>query len=268
MKQQLKCPARSWQIYLIMTVASFCLGRQANAEPLDYTSKIWLAQQNSNPSISNISARELFRKAYENRYTWNPQFPGYTATVEVGQGKENYRGRVRLNADLSVEVTGIDNKDARQMIENQLRMIAIHRRQVPFEAEHKNNIFKLGTTDKNGAVEIMAQGNRTEASYKVLNQQIVQVNRLLGPHSVTVNVVDSQIVPEGYLATQYQTIVREPQTKQIVGRQESKDTYKKIGDYHILSRQVIQNVEQGQSSTTELQFTDINLISAKTTNQN
>jgi hypothetical protein len=32
------------------------------------------------------SARELFQAAYENRYTWDANFPGYTATVELKEG--------------------------------------------------------------------------------------------------------------------------------------------------------------------------------------
>ena len=32
------------------------------------------------------SARELFQAAYENRYTWDKNFPGYSADIEIKQG--------------------------------------------------------------------------------------------------------------------------------------------------------------------------------------
>lgn len=72
-----------------------------------------------------------------------PQFPGYTAAVEFKQDKENYRGHVRINPDLSVEVTGIDNEDARQTVENQVRMLVVHRQRVPFEVFTKIALSNL-----------------------------------------------------------------------------------------------------------------------------
>jgi len=210
-----------------------------------------------------ISALELFRQAYENRYTWGPQFPGYTATVELKQGKEDYKGHIRLNPDMSVEVTGIDKEDARQTVENQLRMIIIHRRRVPFEVAHKNSTFRLGTTHGTDAVEIFErQGDQKESRYQLSHQQLVQVNRLLGQTAVTVNTHASEVTPEGYLATRYRTIFRQPQTQQVLGEEELRDTYKKIDGYYVLKHQVIHDFEQGQRTTTELNFADIQLLSS------
>lgn len=154
----------------------------------------------------SISARELFRSAYENRYTWDLQFPGYTAVVELKHGQESYKGRIRVNPDMSVEVTNINEEDARQAVEDQVRMSNIHRRRIPFEVAHKNSTFKLGTTDTTGAVEIFEQyADKTEAHYKVFKQQLMQVNRVLGQTAVIVNVLNSEVTPEDYLATHYRT---------------------------------------------------------------
>lgn len=42
---------------------------------------------------------------------------------------------------------------------------------------------------------------------------------------------------------------------------ESKDTYKKIGGYYVLTRQIINMSEQGKRTTTELNFSDITPLS-------
>ncbi len=152
MKRQSKL-LTSWSLSLVVTLAGLGWVMPITAQAVDLTNGILLSEK-TDSLTSAISARDLFRSAYQNRYTWNSEFPGYTAIVEIKQGEENYKGRIRLNPDLSVEVTGIDNKDARQAVENQLAMIAVHRRQVPFEIAHKNSTFKLGATDRTGAVEI------------------------------------------------------------------------------------------------------------------
>lgn len=261
--QLLKHRKRCWSVCLMVALAMLEIGIQkVDVQALPYTATDLLSQQLSSTSSLNISATEFFRKVYENRYTWNKQFPGYTAAVEFKQGKENYKGQVRVNPDLSVEVTGINNEDIRKTLENLLSVNVVHRRQVPFEVAHKNSSFKYGATDKTGTVEIVAQG-KIESRYKVLNQQIKQVNRLLGPHSVTVNTLDSIATPEGYLATRYRTTYYEPQTKQVVAEEESEDSYEKIGGYYVLSSEVIHTLEDGQHITTQLKFTDIKLVSGK-----
>lgn len=258
MKQKLQYKA-CWSLSLFVALVSLNLKTQVTAQPL-YHTKIFLSSEtNSSPLTSTASAREIFRNAYENRYTWSSQFPGYTATVEIKQGQERYKGLLRVNPDLSVEVTGIENKNARQSVENQLGMIAVHRRTVPFKVAHNNSSFRLGSTDSNGAVEIFQQEGKMETRYKVLNQQIKQVNRTLGPHLVTVDTLDTEITPEGYLATRYRATFRDPQTKKVLGEMESQDDYKKIGSYYVLAHQIIHSSEQGEQTSTELNFTNFRL---------
>ena len=260
MKQRVKFQFWWWGLAVIVALVGSNLGNQTKAQTLHSTNTVLLSQKTDNTS-STISVRDIFRNAYENRYTWDPQFPGYTAAVEIRQGKENYRGYIRLNPDLSVKVTSISNEDARQSVEDQLGMVAVHRRRVPFEVAHKNSIFRFGTTDKDGAVEIFQQGDKTEAHYKVFRQQIKQVNRILGPHAVIVDTLNTQVTPEGYLPTRYQTMFRDTQTKEVLEEMESEDTYKKIGGYYVLSRQVTHISKQGERTTTELNFTDIQPLS-------
>ena len=82
------------------------------------------------------SARELFRAAYENRYTWDENFPGYSADVEIKQGDEVYTGKARINSDLSVEVTGIEDEKVQESVYNQMRDIVTHRKRSSFEKAH------------------------------------------------------------------------------------------------------------------------------------
>lgn len=263
MKSRLKRQVR-WSLSIVTILAGLNLGLQTRAEPLQPSDPISSLETTTNSlAQNNISAYKLFRNAYENRYTWDSQFLGYTAVVEVKQDNEAYRGQIRINPDLGLEISGIDKKDIRQTVENQMRMLIVHRQQVPFEVVHKNSTFTFGTTDKTGAVEIIQKGDKSNANYKILNQQVVQVKRILGPHSFTVDTLDTQISPEGYMATRYRTTARQPQTNQFLAEEVSNDTYKKIGRYYLPARQVVQHTERGEQSKVELNFTDIQLLPGK-----
>ena len=194
--QQLKCQILYWSLSLALAIVSNIMTFSNVAHANTQANVSQSIQNTSSTETSTGSARDLFRAAYENRYTWNNQFPGYTAAVELQQGKEDYRGYIRVNPDLSVEVTGIDKEDAHQTVASQLRMIITHRQRVPFEVAHKGQTYQIGATDQTGAVEIFEKGDTTDSHYKVLHQQLTQVNRTLGQTAVTVNLLDSLVTPE------------------------------------------------------------------------
>ena len=60
------------------------------------------------------NARDLFRAAYEHRYTWDSNFPGYSADVELKQNEEIYTGHISIKPDMTVEVSGIDDEEVQQ----------------------------------------------------------------------------------------------------------------------------------------------------------
>jgi hypothetical protein len=255
MNQRLKPQFWQWSLSIIAILTGLSL-----VQPLVLADTLSSPKPTDNSSVPSVSASEMFRKAYENRYAWNSQFPGYTAVAAIKMGKEEYKGEIRLKPDLSVEVTGIDNKDASQAVKDLLSMIVIHRRQTPFAVAHKGNSFKFGSTDKNGFVEIFQEG-KVKAHYKVSQNQLKQVNRLLGDIAVTVDVLDFEETPEGYLATKYRTIFRQPQSGKAMGTQEDKDTYEKISGYYLPTSKVVRSVdEKGQETSAEVTFTNIRLL--------
>ena len=259
--QQLKRQILSWILILILAIASNIIGFPNVAHALTQAS---LSQSNSHPSsteTSTNSARDLFRNAYENRYTWDEQFPGYSAEVSIRYDKALYHGLVRINPDLSVATTGINSEAVRQLVVNQLRMVSIHRKRVPFEAIHGLSTFELEGTDDTGAVKIQEVGNEMDSHYKVQEQKITQVNRLIGQVAVTVNTLGFIKPPEGYLAAHYQTTFSDAQTGEVLQQQDVSDNYDKIGKYFLLARRVIRSSEPGQSEQdqppdTLIQFND------------
>lgn len=192
-------------------------------------------------------AGDIFRNAYESRYTWDEQFPGYSAEVSVRYGKGLYHGVVYVNPDLSVKTAGINNEEVRQLVENQLQMEVTHRRRVPFATRHGSSTFELEGNENTGAVKIREVGDGMDSHYRVQDGKIIQVNRTQGNVAVTVDTLGFIKPPEGYLAGHFQTTFRDPQTGEVLEVQEVSDNYDKIGKYFLLSRRVIRTDEPGRS---------------------
>jgi hypothetical protein len=207
------------------------------------------------------SAQELFQAAYENRYTWDANFPGYTAAVEFKDGDRVFTGTVAVKANLSAEVMGIDDETARNSIIGQLREVAIHRVRRTFAETHGKNTFSYGETDATGAVEILMGGKSEGDRYKVRNNQVCHVHRHIHGILVTIDTFSSHDTGAGYLSHRYDSVYTDPATGEVKsGKIVFEDNYQKVGDYQILSQRIIESVENGQPHKTEYNFTNIQLL--------
>lgn len=206
------------------------------------------------------SARELFRSAYENRYTWDANFPGYSADIEIKQGDEVYTGNVRIKSDLTVEVIGLEDEKVQESVYNQMRDIVTHRKRSTFEKAHGKNEFSLGEADATGAVEILVKGDAMGSNYKVRGTEICQVSRVMGPMAFTINTNDSLDTGEGYVSTGYNAIFRDAKTGNLKAKREFEETYEKVGNYYVMTRQVVHAIDGDNRITTEFNFSNIKLL--------
>ncbi len=205
-------------------------------------------------------ARELFQTAYEHRYTWDENFPGYSADVEIKQGDEVYSGSVRINSDLTVEVTGFTDEKVQESVYNQMRDIVTHRKRSSFAQAHGKNEFSLGETDSTGAVEIAVKGDAMGSNYKVRGKEISQVSRVMGPMAFTINTNSSLDTGEGYISSGYNAIFRNAKTGELKGKREFEDTFEKFGDYYVMTHQFVKAIEGDSRITTEFTFSNIRLL--------
>ena len=206
------------------------------------------------------NARDLFQVAYENRYTWDENFPGYSADIELKQGEEFYTGKIRINKDLSVEVTGIEDETVQESIYTQLRDVVTHRKRAFFEKAHGKNEFSLGNQDDTGALEILVKGDSMGSNYKIRGKEICQVSRVMGRMAFVIDTKESLDTGKGYVSTGYDVVFRNPQTNELIKELKFEDSYKAMGDYYVMTRQVVHSTEQGQQTTTEFNYKNVKLL--------
>ena len=212
-------------------------------------------------TTTKVTAQDLFRAAYENRYTWDKSFPGYTAEITYKDGNKIVKGTARVNPDLKAEVLDVDNEEAQKAIHNQLWEIAVHRIRRSFDDTHGDNSFSDGDTDETGAVEIFVGGKAAGDKYKLRNNEVCLVHRHIHGIVVTINTFSSHDTGEGYLSHQYDSVYHEPKTgEQKGGKSNFTDEYQKVGKYFILNRRVISTEISGKTSVQEFIFDNIKLF--------
>ena len=212
-------------------------------------------------TITQISAQELFRAAYQNRYTWDENFPGYTADITYKYNDQVITGQVRIEANMKAEVLNVEDEAAKKAIHGQAWEIAVHRVRRAFEQTHGANTCRLGNTDATGAVEIFLGGKSEGDKYKVRNNEVCHVHRLIHGTFVTIDTFSSHDTGEGYLSHTYNSVYHDPETgTQKGGKSDFTDEYEKVGNYYILNRREINTEIAENISIQDFIFTNIELL--------
>ncbi|MEB3291279.1 MAG: DUF3386 domain-containing protein [Leptolyngbya sp.] len=210
---------------------------------------------------TQIAAQDLFRAAYENRYTWGQDFPGYTADITYTDNGQIYRGKAKVGPDLKPEVTGIDDEAAQKAIHGQLFEVAIHRVRRSFESTHGANTFRYGETLADGSVEILMGGKAEGDKYHIRNHEVSMVHRHIHGVVVTIHTFSSHDTGAGYLAHRYDSVYHDPQTGvQKGGLSTFEDNYEAVGGYYILSHRHLETTTDDGPQVQDFVFSNIALM--------
>lgn len=203
------------------------------------------------------SARELFRAAYENRYTWDAHFPGFEADCTLLLNGETHSSKVSIQPDLSVSVETADPK-VQEWLTNQMKDVVTHRKRSDFEQAHGKHRFDYdGETDETGAVPVTVGGDAMGSNYKLRDNQVVQVSRVMGRVAFTINHLAKLDTGSGYISTAYNAVFKNPQTGDVVRQSKFEDTYEPIVGYYVMTKQVVHTREGDNSTLTELALNNI-----------
>lgn len=210
------------------------------------------------------SARDFFRAAYENRYTWDSSFPGYTADVTYRCGDQEFHSQATVSPDPRMgykgEINGIEDEDVSNAVRGQLWEIAVHRVRREFEKTHGNNTFRFGETKPDGAVELLMGGKAEGDRYEVRNDEISLVHRHMHGTVVTIHTYSSHNTGAGYLSHEYDSVYADPKTgEQTSGVSLFTDEYDQVDGYWILTRRAIA-AKGSDAPTAEFLFSNIKLL--------
>ena len=179
----------------------------------------------SAPVKPGSDLREVFRRAYETRYTWEPGFSGYKGNCIWQQDDQRVEGRFEIGADLKAKVEGIDDEQVLKAINSQLWEVAIHRVRRSFEQTHGENTFTAGDTDAVGT-EVLVGGKGEGDRYRIKGDVVTMVHRHIHGTVVTIFTTEVTDTGSGYLSHTYTSQYADPASGEARGGRSSfKDTF-------------------------------------------
>ena len=162
--------------------------------------------------VTSADCTNLFKAAYENRYTWESNFSGYEGSCSWTDGAREIKATFSLGQDLKATIKKIDDEQIHKAISSQLWEVAIHRVRRSFEQTHGKNTFTFGDTNKIG-VEILVGGKNEGDKYRVKNDVVTMVYRHIHGSLIVIHTKEVTHTGKGYLSKSYSSQYLDPISK-------------------------------------------------------
>ncbi len=199
-------------------------------------------------NLKEINCKEIFRKAYESRYTWRNNFNGYQGKCTFLNNNDIYKGNFVLGKDFKPNIQKIEDENVVKSIASQLFEVCIHRVKREFASVHSENNFNLFKNSESG-IEMNVSGKNQGDKYRVKNSCINMVYRKIHGNIIEIFVEDFFDTGIGFLSKKYTSQRIDPNTLDAISQKlEYEDEFINIGkeDYWILSSRTIKYFNQKQ----------------------
>ncbi len=162
--------------------------------------------------IPGSDCKDAFKTAFENRYTWEPDFYGYQGKCIFEENDRIHQGIFKVNADLKAHVEGIVDESIQKAISSQLWEVSIHRVRRSFEEVHGQNTFTAGKSNAIGT-EVIVGGKNAGDKYRIKNGVVSMVHRHI--HGTLIIIITKNTIDtgNGYLAKTYNSQYFDPSTE-------------------------------------------------------
>jgi len=214
-------------------------------------------------NLEGINCKEIFKKAYENRYTWKNDFHGYQGKCAFFANDNIHKGDFVLGKDFKPNIQKIEDEKVVKSIASQLFEVCIHRVKREFESVHSENNFNLLKNSESG-IEMSVSGKNKGDRYRVKNNCINMVYRKIHGTIIEIFVEEFLDTGIGSLSRKYSSQSIDPETLKAKSQKlEYMDEFTNIGeeDCWILNSRTIKYLNQNQEEETQkFVFEDLSLL--------
>jgi len=199
-------------------------------------------------NLKEINCKEIFKKAYENRYTWKNDFHGYQGKCIFLTNNSIHKGDFILGKDFKPNIQKIEDEKVVKSIASQLFEVCIHRVKREFESVHAENNFNFLKNSESG-IEMSISGKNQGDKYRVKNNCINMVYRKI--HGIIIEIFVEEFLDTGTgsLSKKYSSQQIDPDTLETNSQKlKYEDKFLNMGeeDYWILNSRTIKYLNQNQ----------------------
>ena len=213
-------------------------------------------------NLQEINCKEIFKNAYENRYTWKNDFHGYQGKCIFFTNDNIHKGDFVLGKDFKPNIQNIEDEKVVKSIASQLFEVCIHRVKREFESVHSENNFNFLKNSESG-IEMSVSGKNKGDKYRVKNNCINMVYRKIHGTIIEIFVDEFLDTGIGFLSKKYTSQQIDPITLKAKSlKLEYEDNFINIGsnEIWILNSRLIKHFNKNREEVQKFIFEDLVLI--------
>ncbi len=213
-------------------------------------------------NLKEINCKEIFKKAYEKRYTWSNDFGGYKGKCIFSVNSDICEGNFILGKDFKPEIYDINDQKIVKSISSQLFEVSIHRVKRKFDEIHSKNNFNL-IKDSESGIEMIVSGKSDGDKYRVKDNCINMVYRKIHGIIIEIFVQEFFDTGNGLLSKKYTSQQINANTlKANPLKLEYEDRFINLGskDIWILYSRSIKYLNKNQKEIQKFTFEDLSLL--------
>ena len=212
---------------------------------------------------SKFDCKNVFQKAYENRYTWPGNFNGFKGNCIFYENEKKYDGAFEIGKKFQPQIQNIEEKEVVKKISTQLFEVVIHRVKKSFDEIHSKNQFNFLGKSEDG-IEMQVSGKNEGDKYRVKDGNINMVFRKI--HGIIIEIFVEKFFDTGngvlsrkYSSQQLDVITHTPKTQKYTYL----DNFIKIqsSDLWVLESRTINYINKnGEDSINKYVFKNIEIM--------
>jgi hypothetical protein len=208
------------------------------------------------PQKADPAAWNMLKSARETSQTLPANFAGVTVDVVVNDNGKTTKGSITYEAGKSVEIKieGLD-EDAKGWLNDQTMSIIAHRRGGDFSKGDGRHPITFAEDDNSPAGRRVAINDQMKSHYRVRDNKVVEVDRVMGADHFIITVLETTKTPEGRNLPRHFTVTYFDAKSGAVKRTETfTDEYKLIdGVWFPVSRRMFR-AENGKVIARVIEF--------------
>jgi hypothetical protein len=213
---------------------------------------------------ADAEAVALFKEAIEHRARWR-DFPGFSAGITGQVDGRSFDGKVRVQADGSVEVQ-TDDPVAKPWVKDQVESLVMHRLASPDASDaHELRLRFADSSDDHPMGRLLAvEGAQMGSSYRIKDRQIMVVNRRMGKQNMTITVLDNEKNAEGrFLPHSYVVHYWDAATGQLNRVQTFQERSQRVGSWDLPTLRSVATASEGGLTFRVVEFSKLERLTAK-----
>lgn len=211
---------------------------------------------NAETKKADPAAWNLLKSTRETSQNFPANFAGVTADIVLNDNGKVTKGSLSYDAGKpgELKIEGLD-EETKGWLNDQAMSVIAHRRGGDFAKGDGRHPITFGDNDNSPAGLRVALNDSMKSSYRVRNQQVVEVDRTMGDSHFTITVLETTPVAGGKFLPRHFTVTYFDAKTGALKRSEAfTDEYKQIdGVWFPASRRVVR-AENGKVITRVIEF--------------